>query len=342
MLPSEHYTEPHFLDLEIERIFFRTWQWVGSTSQLRTPESYFCHDLLGEPLVLARGEDGTARGFYNVCRHRAGPVAEGEGHCRGFTCRYHGWSYRLDGKLIGAREMPEIDEAQNWRKDQVGLRPIAVSQWGPLLLVNLSQGAEPLTRTLEPLQAALEAAGLSLAEAELLEERDYSVESNWKVYVDNYLEGYHIPIVHPGLFRLLDYDRYEVTPFAGGALQTAPVQRESNENEETEQAVYCWLFPNLMLNFYPNNLQINIVVPVSQLETRVRFIWYRTGADAEKAIRDSIELGNQVQKEDAAICAAVQRGLSSRSYDLGPYCSRHENGVRHFHELLSRYLDMNP
>jgi choline monooxygenase len=166
---------------------------------------------------------------------------------------------------------------------------------------------------------------------------DYEIACNWKVYVDNYVEGYHIPIVHPELFRLLDYGAYEVEIAGGHSKQHAPLRAR----EGAPEAFFYWVFPNLMLNLYPDNLQTNLVLPLSPERTVTRFEWYllepdRPGADEEFA--RSFALAEQVQREDVAICEAVQKGLGSRTYDRGRYSVRRENGVHHFHGLLAAAL----
>ncbi len=186
----------------------------------------------------------------------------------------------------------------------------------------------------------------------LIERRDYHINCNWKVYIDNYLEGYHIPIAHPDLFREVDYDQYQVETFPHYSKQHAPF-REAGEgpghehdrrflrSSGEEEALYYWVFPNMMLNFYPDNLQINIIFPLGHDRTLTRFEWYfeqpGTGEGWE-SMQQSIRFSDQVQKEDIFLCEAVQRGLESRSYDRGRFSVKRENGVHHFHLLLNEIL----
>jgi choline monooxygenase len=174
---------------------------------------------------------------------------------------------------------------------------------------------------------------------------DYEVACNWKAYVDNYLEGYHIPIVHPALFRELDYKAYRVETSRFSSRQHAPLRREgavfAGGTDGADAALYYWVFPNLMLNLYPGNLQVNLVLPLGPERTLTRFEWYveePLEPPAAEAFERSVALSEQVQREDTEICEAVQRGLRSATYRQGRYSVQRENGVHHFHGLLAAYL----
>jgi choline monooxygenase len=185
-----------------------------------------------------------------------------------------------------------------------------------------------------------------------VERRDYTVACNWKVYVDNYLEGYHIPIAHPGLFRELDYNEYRVDTFANYSSQYAPIRpakegeiqgrdRRYVRDEAESRALYYWLFPNVMLNFYPDNLSINIILPLDHERTLTIFEWYfaepGTGQGWE-SMQQTIAFSDEIQLEDINICEAVQKGLKSRAYDQGRFSVKRENGVHHFQSLVYRHL----
>ena len=331
-LPASWYRDPEILRGERDRVFARTWQLVGRAEQVARAGDYFTAEVAGEPLVIARGDDGAIRAFSNVCRHRAGPVARGAGNRRAFRCGYHGWTYRLDGRL---QSTPEWEGVRDFDPASNGLPPARVEAWGPFLFVCLDPAAPALSAALSAI--GRETAHLPLARMRLVKAVDYEIACNWKVYVDNYVEGYHIPIVHPELFRLLDYGAYAVETAAGYSKQHAPI-RTSEAKPAATEAFYYWVFPNLMLNLYPDNLQTNLVLPLSPERTVTRFEWYllepeRTGASEEFA--RSFALAEQVQREDVAICEAVQKGLGSRTYDRGRYSVRRENGVHHFHGLLA-------
>ena len=347
--PAGWYLDPLALEQERERIFWATWQPVGRTEMVRRPGDFFTADLLGEPLVVTCGLDGQLRAFYNVCCHRAGPVANGKGNRKSLQCKYHGWSYGLDGRLLNA---PEFEGVAEWHKEAVCLTPVQVEAWGPFVFVNLAPAGAPLAQLLAPIQAEVAAKGFHITDMTLVERRDYHVACNWKVYIDNYLEGYHIPIAHPGLFREIDYDHYRVETFAHYSKQHAPIRPAGNSDlpgrdrrylrtEAEEQALYYWLFPNVMLNFYPDNLQLNIILPLDHEHTLTIFEWYfeQPGSGPGwESMQQAIAFSDQVQQEDIVICETVQKGLRSRAYEQGRFSVRRENGVHHFHSLIYDYL----
>ncbi len=343
-LPARLYTDPAILEVEKRRIFERTWQIAGRLTQLPDAGSYFTSEILGEPVVIVRGKDGGIRAFHNVCRHRAGPVAEGAGCRSSLQCRYHGWTYGLDGRLIGA---PEFDGVEGFDKEAFALSSVRVEAWEQFVFVNLDPRGPSLIDSLEDVPER--ARRFRLAGMTHMVRRDYVVECNWKAYVDNYLEGYHIPLVHPALNRELDYANYHTVTYAGYSEQQAPIRRSGpgteadrlySSSDQTE-ALYLWIFPNLMLNIYPDNLQLNVIVPLGPERTLTVFEWYFHDADLP-AVRDKAEralaFADEVQKEDMKICELVQRGLRSTSYDRGRFSVRRENGVHHFHSLVHRAL----
>ena len=343
--PASWYLDPAALDHEKKAIFGSTWQLVGHTDQVREPGDYFTCTVSEEPLVVARGGDGIVRAFSNVCRHRAGPVARGGGNRKSLQCAYHGWTYGMDGALLTT---PEFEGVVCFEKKDVRLPPVRVDTWAAFVFVNLSSAGPGLREVLGDIPAQTN--HLSFDHLRLYKKIDYEVQCNWKVYVDNYLEGYHIPLVHPGLFRELDYAAYRVETAEYSSKQHAPIRRRANEEslyrrnlkpDVEPEALYYWLFPNLMLNLYPDNLQTNVILPLSHDRTLTRFEWFvsdehRPGLEEELA--RSLEFSDEVQQEDIEICEAVQRGLRSNTYQSGRYSVSRENGLHHFHGLLSRFL----
>ncbi len=343
-LSSHYYVAPQLLEREKWSIFWRTWQIVGRSEQVRNSGDYFTADLLGEPLLIARGADGTLRGFYNVCRHRAGPPAEGSGSRKVFRCGYHGWTYGLDGRLLNA---PEMDGVKNFCAEDLRLRPIHVGEWEGQVFANLDPNAEP--PNVGPLMDALrelpiQAAKYNFGKMRLCGRREYHMQCNWKVYIDNYLEGYHLPSVHPSLNRELDYTRYLTTPFNKHSLQASPIRGPENESSVDRRykqsdgdlsAEYFWIFPNWMLNCYPDNVSLNIVLPTGPETCKAIFEWYFP-PDQGTAIEETMRFSDEIQLEDGHICEVVHRNLKSQSYDTGRYSVKQEQGVHHFHLL---YLD---
>ena len=347
-MPARWYTDPRFLAHEKEQIFGRTWQPVGRVDDVLREGDYFACELVGQPLVVVRGKERQLRAFYNVCPHRAAVVAHGRGNRKSLQCKYHGWTYDLQGKLLRA---PEFEGVKNWDPAQVCLTPVQVATWGPWVFVNLDPGAAPLETVYAAIGQEISAAGFNLDGMKLVERRDYLINCNWKVYVDNYLEGYHLPIAHPGLFREVDYDRYEVETFRYYSKQHAPIREVSagdvrdrryvRSGEAEADALYYWIFPNVMLNVYLDNTSINIILPVGHDQTLTIFEWYfeapGTGA-GWGSMQDIIAFSDEIQQEDIQLCEWVQKGLQSNAYTQGRFSALRENGVHHFQRLVHEFL----
>jgi len=260
-------------------------------------------------------------------------------------CQYHGWTYDLDGKL---RNAPEFDGVENFNKDDFGLLPIRVETWGSFAFVNMDESAPPLMDVLGKIPE--ETSSFDFSALRKVERRDYIVNANWKVYIDNYLEGYHIPIAHPGLFKEVDYDKYRVDTFRYYSSQYAPIRpvraedsagRIFTELKGDEQAFYYWVFPNFMVNMYPGLIENNVVVPLSHNKTLVIFEWYFADPgtpEAWSSLQDSIEFGDKIQQEDMELCEDVQHNLEAGVYKQGRYSVKRENGVHHFHSLMQEFL----
>ncbi len=342
-LSATLYTDHAVFAAEKEKIFGRTWQVVGHASQVANPGDYFTTELAGEPLLFVRGIDGTLRGFYNVCRHRAGPAAEGCGSRKLFRCGYHGWTYDLDGSLIRATEMEGVN---GFCAEDFALKPVRAEKWFNLVFANLDPEAPPLLDCLGELP--LQAQRFPFASMNLFERRIYNMKCNWKTYVDNYLEGYHLPSVHPGLNRELDYNAYVVEPHAGYVRQFSPIRgaqpgdaapRRYQEAREDLTTDYFWIFPNWMLNCYPDNVSLNIVLPLEPERSLAIFEWYLPEKEhASGAAKASVEFSDQIQIEDVAICETVQKNLRSRSYSRGRYSVKREKGVHAFHRMYSAVM----
>jgi choline monooxygenase len=342
-IPAPWYVDPLAHVREQERIFTRTWQVVGHAHQLAKPGDFFTTELFGEPLLLVRDAQGELRGFYNVCRHRAGPPAEGCGSRKLFRCGYHGWTYGLDGSLISA---PEFEGQPGFCADQFALQPVRAEQWSNLIFVNFDSAAEPLLGSLGELPG--QAGRFGFEHMKLFERRTYDMKCNWKTYVDNYLEGYHLPSVHPSLNRELDYNAYTVEPYSNHVRQFSPIRgaqpgdatpRRYQESREDLTTDYYWIFPNWMLNCYPDNVSLNIVLPVDAERSIAIFEWYlpEDRLDSEAA-RASVNFSDEIQIEDVGICEIVQKNLHSRSYQRGRYSVKQEKGVHAFHRMYAEAM----
>ena len=356
-LASRFYIDPSILEIERAKIFRRTWQLVGTLQHscgemggvqrtIADPETFFTADVAGEPVVVVRDKQGMLRAFSNVCRHRAGPIAQGSGCKNVLRCGYHGWTYALDGRLIGT---PDVEGVEFFDRSMMGMVPLRVETWEQFIFVNFEPRAEPLAEYLGQIPA--QSRGFEFAGLKLAERRDYVIDCNWKVYVDNYLEGYHIPIAHPGLMREIDYSQYRTETFRYYSQQFAPIraikQQDSGDRlympgEGAPDALYFWIFPNLMVNIYPDNVSTNLIVPISQEKTLTIFEWYfhdATSPKMQERVKKAVEFSDEVQREDIGLCESVQRGLRSATYDRGRYSVRRENGVHHFHMLLREFLE---
>jgi choline monooxygenase len=356
-LASKFYTDPAILDAEKDRIFRRTWQLVGTLNNscgevngaertIADAETFFTADVVGEPVVIVRDKQGTLRAFSNVCRHRAGPIAQGSGCKNVLRCGYHGWTYALDGRLIGT---PDVEGVEFFDRSTMGMVPLRLETWEQLIFVNFDQDAEPLSTYLGKIPE--QARGFQFEGLQFVERRDYLIDCNWKVYVDNYLEGYHIPIAHPSLMREIDYAQYRADTYRYYSQQFAPIRAMKSEdaaertyvpgNGTLREALYFWIFPNLMLNIYPDNFSTNLIIPLSHDRTLTIFEWFFHDARSEKVrerIKRAIAFSDEVQQEDIELCRNVQRGLNSATYDRGRYSVKRENGVHHFHMLLGEFL----
>lgn len=344
-IPASWYTDARIAELETRAIFHRTWQMVGRADQVSQPGEFFTTDLDGEPLVVARGADRVVRAFYNVCRHHAAQVVTApSGHAANFRCPYHGWTYGMDGTLKGT---PDFDGVCGFDRAKNGLVPVRVETWEKFVFVSLHPEVRPLDRFLGGLVDRVQALGFD--SLQFFERRSYDLNCNWKVYVDNYLDGgYHVPHLHKGLNSVLEYANYTIENADRFSLQSSPVKASSPgadtdaaATRHGERAYYFWQYPNFMLNWYQGYLDTNLVLPLSIDRCRVIFDFYfaETGEAASEHNRQSVGVSHRVQEEDVDICEAVQRGLHSQAYHAGRLSVRREAGEHLFHRLL--YADLS-
>ena len=334
-IPARYYTDAAIFRDENRSIFARTWQLAGRAEQVAQPGQFFTTTVADEPLLIVRGNDGVIRALSNVCRHRAGPVAKGEGKRPVLQCGYHGWTYALDGHLL---KTPEFEGVLGFDVKSCALPQFRIESWMGLLFVNLDPDALPLAEVYGELFEEMNARDAT--SFRFAARKDWELDCNWKVYVDNYLEGYHIPIVHPSLFRELDYAKYWTETKRQYSIQHAPVKRTERLRSD-DDVRYFWIFPNLMLNVYADNFSTNLIVPMGHGRTLTIFEWYfRDPEKAQKEIGETIAFSDEIQIEDIEICEDVQRGLRSSTYDVGRYSPQRENGVHHFHGLYAELMNL--
>jgi choline monooxygenase len=328
-LPAHHYVGDAAEALDRRAVFARSWQLAAHRSQLEGVGDHVVTDIAGVPLVIVRGEDGELRALHNVCRHRAGPLAlcDGRGAKR-LRCHYHGWTYALDGRLLSA---PEMDAACDFDIASVRLPAAQVACWRDLVFVTLGE-APTLDELLHGIDTRI--GDSALAGYAFQRRVAYDIGCDWKVYVDNYLEGYHVPHIHPELNRMLDYRSYLTELARWHSLQWSPLE-SAGDLYGNGEALYYWIWPNTMLNILPGRLQTNRVLPLPGNRCRVEFdFYYPPEPDAIERRQRDLVFSDAVQKEDVAICEHVQRGLASGSYVAGRLNPKRESGVHHFHELL--------
>jgi choline monooxygenase len=307
---------------------------VGRARQVEQPGQFLTAEVGGERVVVVRGDDGTLRAFFNVCRHHAAAVVtEREGCAERLRCPYHGWTYALDGQL---RSTPEFEGVLDFDRAENGLVPIRVDTWEKFVFVNLAPEAPTLASYLGRLVD--ECRPLGLEALDFVERREYVLSCNWKVFVDNYLDGgYHVPYLHKGLNSVLSFKDYTIETFERVCLQSSPIDAHGHDDVTASvrkgQAKYYWLYPNLMVNWYEGYLDTNLVVPLDEARVKVVFDFYFAGGSAEANAR-SIDVSERIQDEDHAICESVQKGLASRAYGAGRLSVRREAGERLFHQLL--------
>jgi choline monooxygenase len=329
-LAARHYFGEEMLERERRGVFGRSWQLVAHRGQLAEPGDHVVEDVAGTPVLLLRGRDGVLRAFPNVCRHRAGPLAPCSGKgMHTVRCRYHGWLYNQEGQLLGA---PEMQDAEDFDVRGVRLPPLRVREWQGLVFLALSDDVPAFDEVYGGIVERV--APLDLSALRYTRRDTWDVACNWKVYIDNFLEGYHLPIVHPGLSRVLDYRAYDTELFAWYSLQHSPL-RNNDGIYGDGQAFYYFVYPNVMLNIMPGRLQTNRILPLGPGRCRIEFdYYYAQDPDALARIAKDRGFSDEIQAEDIAICEAVQKGLASGFYEAGRLCPKREGGVWHFHELL--------
>ena len=342
-IPAAWYIDPRISHLERRAVFGRSWQMVGRAEQVREPGKYITSEVGGEPILVVRGNDSSLRGFFNVCRHHAASVMNDlEGTANKLRCPYHGWTYSLEGELKGA---PDFAEVCNFDRAAMGLVPMQTAIWENWVFVKVDRDG-PTLEAFVGADLTSQFADLRVDKLRWMEQRRFVMDCNWKVFVDNYLDGgYHVPYLHKGLDSVLDYSKYTVSNGARFCLQTSPVvsggaDTRVGEVRKGERALYYWVYPNFMINWYEGVMDTNLVVPLGVDRTEVIFDFYFE--DGSEQARDqnlaSIAVGLSIQDEDTAICRSVQRGLSSRAYQAGRLSVRREAGEHLFHKLL--YADL--
>jgi phenylpropionate dioxygenase-like ring-hydroxylating dioxygenase large terminal subunit len=351
-LPAWVYSHPALAALEIERVLMPSWQIVCHVNSIPRPGDYETFDLGPESVFVVRDKEGSIQAFHNVCRHRGARLLDGAGTCPAtITCPYHGWSYRQDGGLVGVPlrdTFPGLDRAEH------SLRPVRVDTALGFVFVCLAGDPAPVAKTWGKL--AEELAPYRFEDMVPLAPISTDVWNvDWKIAMDNYLESYHVPIGHPGLYRMFtpDYEDQAQVPGVARGLSWMREQPSSRWSERLYQSIIgeaaghlpqtlrrCWRFysalPNLGIDVFPDQMDFFQLLPGGPGKCIVRGTTFGL-ADASPALRAARFLSNrintQVNNEDKWLCGRVQRGLASSSYRPGPL-SRLEGYMHEFHNLL--------
>ena len=337
-LSAMFYTNPDILEQEYMHIFEKTWQLIGHEKQLQNIGDQIIAQVGKFPIVALMNKNSQLKAFHNVCRHRAGPLATENNNNKVLRCKYHGWTYTLDGELKSA---PEMDSTPNFDKCQYHLPEVKISKWQGFVFVNIDNNAKPIEKIFASIKETI--SPIDLKKLKFHHSDEYIITCNWKVYMDNYLEGYHLPHVHPGLSKVLDYRQYKTILHENFSYQHSPIVNNSENNIYSDgDAHYYSIYPNLMLNILPNRLQTNIILPIGHDKTKVVFNYYYGDLDSESTktlIKEDLDFSDEVQQEDIDICQRVQIGLNSGSYTSGRLCQKRESGLLHFQNLIRQSLN---
>lgn len=344
-LPASFYSDEATWELGKSNYFGNSWQWIGDASLAKIPGQVtpleYLPGLLDEPLIVTRDAQDQLHCLSNVCTHRGMLVCEGACNERFLRCRYHGRRFGLDGKF---QHMPEFEGVENFPTEADHLAQIPMANWKGQLFASLSP-LVPFEEAFAPILQRLDWLPIQEFQHDPTASRDYLIKTHWALYVDNYLEGFHIPFIHAGLNEAIDYEtyRYELYDHCNlqiaeskGASHSFNLPQSSPDFGKEISAYYWWVFPNMMFNFYPWGLSINIVRPLGPELTKVSFIRYvwdptkiesSAGADLDR-----------VEREDEVVVELVHKGLKSRYYDAGRFSPLREVGTHHFHQLLAKRL----
>lgn len=337
-IPSKWYYENEFLDQEKREIFLKEWQLVGSHSQIKNPGDVLVAEIANNPIIVSRQKDNTLKGFYNVCQHRGGPLAYENCSLSKLQCKYHGWVYDLNGNLKSARGFKKSE----LKVEDYDLTPVNIAEWMGQVFVNLSSNPVDLGSQIDEIKTLVSPIDFSNYAFKFRE--SYEINCNWKVYMDNFLEGFHIPFVHPELNKVIDYKSYKTEIYDRFSLQWCPLDSElspygKSQTPEENKAFYFTIFPNIILNIAPGRLQTNIVEPKGSKSCVVHFDYHFDNPE-ETNIEQDAEFSEIVQQEDILICESVQKGLESNGYDQGKFSPLHEQGVLHFQSLIRNSLGL--
>ena len=345
-LPSSFYKDEDVFNQVREKIFLKSWQWLGDNSALKLTNSVqpltLLDGFLTEPILLTRDKEGAINCMTNVCTHRGHIVVLGPGKSKSLTCAYHGRSFDLQGKF---KSMPEFEKTKDFPRECDNLYKFPLKEWGPFLFAGLNPSFD-FSEVIDSMNERVGFLPLEQFSFDSSLSKDYLVQAHWALYCDNYLEGFHIPFVHEGLNRVLDYGSYTTElhkysnlqiGYSDDANETFDLPKDHIDYGKQVAAYYYWVFPNMMFNFYPWGLSVNIVKPISINRTKVSFLTYVY--DTSKLHKGAGNDIDKVEREDEFIVENESKGIQSSFYQSGRFSPTREKGVHHFQRLIAEFLD---
>ena len=326
-LAADFYTDAAYFELSKEKIFARSWQFLGHTGEVSgLKPATILPGFLDEPVLLVKTGDSIAC-LSNVCTHRGKILVEEPCQADLIRCPYHGRRFSLDGKFLS---MPEFEHVENFPSQSDDLKRLSFAARQGFMFASLDP-VEPFEAFVNDMAVrfaddAYDAQGLRLTSR-----HEYEINAHWALYCENYLEGFHIPYVHHALNAVVDYGTYTTETFRYSSLQTG------FNADGGVHARYLFIFPNLMFNFYPWGISVNVVRPVSPSKTVVEFLTFvRDESLIEASARADL---HTVELEDEKVVESVQKGIRSRFYSHGRYSPTREQGTHHFHRLIAEFMD---
>lgn len=346
-IDSSFYRDEKYFELSKEKIFSRTWQFIADQEELRLSGQLVpitvLPGFLDEPVLLVRDKADQLHCLSNVCTHRGNILIEHNCNEAQIRCRYHGRRFELNGQF---KQMPEFDQVKCFPSEKDNLPKVPFASWKDKFIFSSVKPAVELKIAIAEMMDRMSFLPLKEFKFEPVRSRDYLVKAHWALYCENYLEGFHIPFIHSSLNSVIDYNSYSTELFRYSNLQIAHSKGGEDvfelpgshpDHGKNISAYYFWLFPNLMFNFYPWGLSINIIKPMNPQLTKVSFLTYIY--DETKLDRGAGNMLDKVEREDEAVVENVQKGINSRFYSSGRYSPKRETGTHHFHRLIAEFMN---
>ena len=331
-LSSKWYTDKMYLEKEMDQIFLKSWLLVGAESQILDPGDSLFLSIFNQPIICIRQKDYTIKTFFNICRHRAGSLKENINN-KSLVCTYHGWVYSANGKLKSPRGFSNSEISI---KD-LSLKKVNTKIWKGLIFINFCDNPNNFETLFSSVEKKL--APYELKNFTFDRKVSYKIKSNWKVYLDNFLEGLHIPIAHPSLNNVLDYRSYDTKLFKNFSIQSGKLDDSKSPyaNSSNSYAYYVAIYPNVLFNLAPGRFQTNMIEPINENECYVHFEYYFDSICKKEKLED-ISFSDKIQKEDILVCEKVQKNLQSIGFDSGIISDKFEAGVKHFQNYIKKNI----